>query len=85
MVALATAHEGCFGARMIGAGFGGYAVALVARGAVEDFARTIAAGYETATGLRPAVCVRRFASGGLRPAVYVCRATAGASLDQGVR
>lgn len=71
VVGLAAAHEGCFGARMTGAGFGGCAVALVAREAVEDFTRTIATGYETATGLRPAV--------------YVCRATAGASLDRDVR
>jgi hypothetical protein len=42
-------------------------VALVARDAVHDFARTIAAGFERAVGLQPAV--------------YVCRATGGASLD----
>ena len=68
MVDLATRREECFGARMTGAGFGGCAVALVARQAAPHFARGVAHDYERTTGLRPAV--------------YVCTATRGASLDR---
>lgn len=68
MVDLATRREECFGARMTGAGFGGCAVALVAREAAPHFARGVAHDYERTTGLRPAV--------------YVCTATRGASLDR---
>jgi galactokinase len=67
VVGLAAKHRDCFGARMTGAGFGGCAVALVGRDGVHEFARTIAAAYERAVGLKPAV--------------YVCQATAGAGLD----
>jgi galactokinase len=68
VVKLAADHVACFGARMTGAGFGGCAVALVERSAVHEFARAIAAQYEKAVDLQPAV--------------YVCQATAGASLDR---
>jgi galactokinase len=53
---------------MTGAGFGGCAVALVASDAVDDFVTTVAARYESATKLRPAV--------------YVCRASQGASVEK---
>ncbi|MFL5582725.1 MAG: galactokinase [Gemmatimonadaceae bacterium] len=68
MVELAREHEGCWGARMTGAGFGGCAVALVSAVAAEEFAADVADRYAEATGLRPAA--------------YVCRASQGASLDQ---
>ena len=68
MVDLATRREECFGARMTGAGFGGCAVALVARDAAPQFAQGVAHDYERTTGLRPAV--------------YVCTATRGATLDR---
>ncbi|HVE78458.1 MAG TPA: galactokinase, partial [Gemmatimonadaceae bacterium] len=67
MVGLARSHDGCHGARMTGAGFGGCAVALVQRRAAEGFARDVAARYEAEVGLRPAV--------------YVCAASQGASLE----
>ena len=67
MVELARAERGCFGARMTGAGFGGCAVALVARDAAAEFSAAVSASYEAAVGLRPAV--------------YVCRASQGASLE----
>ena len=69
VVNLARRRDECFGARMTGAGFGGCAVALVARDSVQDFARSVAFDYEAATGLRPAV--------------YVCSATSGAGLWAG--
>ena len=67
MVETATAHDGCHGARMTGAGFGGCAVALVATEAVDDFVRHVGPAYERVVGLRPAI--------------YVCRASAGASVE----
>ena len=68
VVKLAQQREECFGARMTGAGFGGCAVALVARSGAQEFARNVARDYEGATGLRPAV--------------YLCTATNGASLER---
>jgi galactokinase len=67
MVELAQQHEGCFGARMTGAGFGGCAVALVDAAAASGFAREVARQYEK--------------DAGLRPSVYVCTASEGASLE----
>jgi galactokinase len=66
MVELAQSLEGCFGARMTGAGFGGCAVALVAGSAAEGFARHIHQQYQSATGLEPAI--------------YICSPADGASL-----
>jgi galactokinase len=67
MVAIARRHNACFGARLTGAGFGGCAVALVERAAADVFARTVAAEYEAAVGIRPSV--------------YVCVASPGASVE----
>jgi galactokinase len=67
MVRLARSHDGCHGARMTGAGFGGCAVALVAADVAPDFVREV---------------TRRYAAEvGLQPAVYVCTASQGASLE----
>jgi galactokinase len=67
MVRLARSHDGCHGARMTGAGFGGCAVALVDASAAADLVRDVA---------------RRYAAEiGLQPAVYVCAAAQGASLE----
>jgi galactokinase len=57
---------GCYGARLTGAGFGGCTVNLVAQDQAEAFAKTLAAGYESETGLHPEI--------------YICRASAGAGL-----
>jgi len=65
MVACAQ-QEGCLGARMTGAGFGGCAVALVRADAAQDFSRTVAACYETATACRASI--------------YICTATDGAQV-----
>jgi galactokinase len=67
MVELAEGCDACHGARMTGAGFGGCAVALVDRGAADEFARDVARRYEAEIGLRPSV--------------YVCAASEGASLE----
>ena len=45
--------EGCIGARMTGAGFGGCTVALVKEEAVETFIENVGKNYETRTGLKP--------------------------------
>jgi galactokinase len=67
MVTIARAQEGCYGARMTGAGFGGCAVALVDAARSETIASQVAREYGAAVGLRPAV--------------YLCSAAAGASLE----
>jgi len=69
MVACARREEGCYGARMTGAGFGGSAVALVDEDAAEAFAEAVAACYRAATGIAPAVTI--------------CTATAGAEVVAG--
>lgn len=58
--------EGCYGARLTGAGFGGCTVNLVAADAAEDFKRELARRYENATGKTPEI--------------YVCRASDGAGV-----
>jgi galactokinase len=65
MSALARAHPACYGARMMGGGFGGSAVGLVRAETVGAFVEAVAAGYEAATGLAPQMTI--------------CRATAGSS------
>jgi galactokinase len=64
MARVAQSLEGCYGARLTGAGFGGCTVNLVAREQAGAFAQSLAAGYESATGLHPEI--------------YVCQASAGA-------
>ncbi|HKW48905.1 MAG TPA: galactokinase [Gemmatimonadaceae bacterium] len=67
MVTIARRHQACFGARMTGAGFGGCAVALVERAAAGAFSSAVAAEYESAIGIRPAL--------------YVSAASPGASIE----
>jgi len=66
MAACAQQSEGCYGARMTGAGFGGCAVALIRAGCAPAFADGVTACYRAATGLTPRV--------------YVCQATSGAQV-----
>jgi galactokinase len=66
MARIAQSLPGCYGARLTGAGFGGCTVNLVAQDQAEDFAQSLAAGYESETSLHPEI--------------YICRASAGAGL-----
>ena len=64
---LANAQDGCYGARMTGAGFGGCAVALVKNDAVEAFVAAVGPAYTAQTGLTPSL--------------YVCQAAAGSGVE----
>ena len=57
MVEIASAQRGVIGARMTGGGFGGCTINLVETGAVESFRRSVAAEYQTRTGLTPDIYV----------------------------
>lgn len=63
MVSCARRTDGCYGARMTGAGFGGCAVALVRAAGAECFSARIAACYEAATGIPPEITISRAAPG----------------------
>jgi galactokinase len=67
IVEIARAQDGCWGARMTGAGFGGCAVALCEAGSAEALASETARRYEAEVGLKPAV--------------YLCTPSDGASLE----
>jgi len=67
MVMLARATDGCLGARMTGAGFGGCAVALVRAGYERAFIEHVSAGYERETGRTPHL----FATGAAEGATVV--------------
>ncbi len=49
----AVSFDGCIGARMTGAGFGGCTVNLVRRERLQDFKRHVTEGYTQQTGLTP--------------------------------
>lgn len=55
MVALAQNHSQCLGARLMGAGFGGCALAMIKSGDEDAFAREIGLSYQQETGLAPNV------------------------------
>ena len=57
MVKIARKQEGCLGARMTGAGFGGCAVALVDSRFTESFVAAVAQTYEARLGLRPNIYI----------------------------
>lgn len=65
MVAVAQAQDGCYGARMTGAGFGGCAVALVHADRAGDFVTAVTTAYQTAANRTPSL--------------YICQPTDGAS------
>ncbi len=50
LVDLAIVQPGCTGARLTGAGFGGYVIALAEAGSVERVLSSVEAGYEQRTG-----------------------------------
>ena len=63
MVRVAQSLEGCYGARLTGAGFGGCTVNLVAHEKAEEFAKRLASGYEAHTGLHPEIYITRASNG----------------------
>jgi galactokinase len=59
----AWAVEGCYGARLSGAGFGGCTLGVVESGAVERFKKEVGAAYVAAVGREPAIYVCKTADG----------------------
>lgn len=66
MVELANQVQGVFGARMTGGGFGGCTVNLVSSLSVDSFKRSVAVGYQKATGRKPRIYVCSPAQGAER-------------------
>jgi galactokinase len=56
-------YEGCIGARMTGAGFGGCAIALIPKEQLDDFARKITEFYESKIGYGPSVFASEIGDG----------------------
>jgi len=63
MVNVAQSLDGCYGARLTGAGFGGCTVNLVANEKVDDFAKALAKGYESETRLHPEIYITHASNG----------------------
>jgi len=63
MVECALAVDGCYGARMTGAGFGGSVVALVREDRLPHVGAAVAAAFEERTGLAPKLDACRAAAG----------------------
>ncbi len=63
MASIAQSLDGCYGARLTGAGFGGCTVNLVAREKADEFAQALAAGYEAQTALHPDIYITRASNG----------------------
>lgn len=57
MVNLAQNHHECLGARMMGAGFGGCALALLRKGAENVFTRDVSATYQEKTEIEPNIFI----------------------------
>ncbi len=63
MVRIAQSLNGCYGARLTGAGFGGCTVNLVAREKAEEFAQSLAILYESETRLHPEIYISHASNG----------------------
>ena len=63
MASIAQSLDGCYGARLTGAGFGGCTANLVAREKADEFARTLGARYKAETGLHPEIYITRASNG----------------------
>ena len=55
--------EGCIGARMTGAGFGGCAISLVEEDKVDEFKEKVSENYEKITGIRPSFYTSKLGEG----------------------
>jgi galactokinase len=55
--------EGCIGARMTGAGFGGCAIALVKTDLLESFKKNVSGNYKIKTGLNPSFYESKIGAG----------------------
>jgi len=63
MVEVAQSIDGCYGARLTGAGFGGCTVNMVANDSAKIFAQTLRSGYESKTGLHPEIYITGASNG----------------------
>jgi galactokinase len=63
MTRIAQSLDGCYGARLTGAGFGGCTVNLVARGRAEKFSELLAKGFQAELGYRPEIYITHAANG----------------------
>jgi galactokinase len=63
MVYIAQSLDGCYGARLTGAGFGGCTVNLVILEKAEQFAGQLGAAYEAETGLHPEIYITHASNG----------------------
>ena len=63
IVAFCCSYDGCIGARMTGAGFGGCAIALVKREKADDFATQLTSHYKEKIGYAPDVFASRSCDG----------------------
>ena len=63
LVHTAWEQEGVLGARMTGAGFGGCAIALVRKDAVEAFQKNVGQNYEEVVGYAPSFYIAEIAGG----------------------
>jgi galactokinase len=63
MARIAQSLDGCCGARLTGAGFGGCTVNLVAREKAEAFSQSLANDYQSETGSPPEIYITRASNG----------------------
>jgi galactokinase len=63
MTRIAQSLDGCYGARLTGAGFGGCTVNLVASGQAELFSELLAKGYQAEMGYQPEIYITHAANG----------------------
>ena len=63
LVALSMEQQGCYGARLTGAGFGGCAIALVDADSVDWFAHDVGRAYAARTRVEPQVIISRASEG----------------------
>ncbi|HLO34188.1 MAG TPA: galactokinase [Anaerolineales bacterium] len=63
MARIAQSLDGCYGARLTGAGFGGCTVNLVAHEEAQAFSELLAQGYQSEIGYRPEIYITRASNG----------------------